>query len=485
MKASDTSLNSTSVNSYIRNLVWHELGLLTLLIMEISILIPWYRAHIADRDTNAATIFLTLFGFALLVMYISRYMRANEILSSFHWIGMMFVLLLGLYGFLKGVVYAGLGLNLSQILSRTISSFAGEIGGIPLSILVIISSLYLWWRGISAAGMGILEFIGTRRRFRYGIISFAVFGVLHNVQENFYLIDVLPIFFISGLIAINLGKTYWLSRRKAAFQLPFTGRWFLGMTIITLIIIVGGLLGAAFLQTDVATEIAEFIVGIFIRGFQALVVLISPLFLWVLPFAEKILKYLESQEVGFTPEEFGEGFIIEGQTSFEIGDGQLDIPNEVIIGFVIILILVLIFIIIRSGRRRMRSKISQFGDEGESTFDPKSLQRGLRKLLEQAQDGLDSLRKFGLGRKMLAATVIRRVYAQFLDWAEELGRPRESWETPFEFQRQISMMFPDETDQIALITKAYNQVRYGEFPEDQEIVAKVKEAWEAIRFAAR
>jgi hypothetical protein len=105
--------------------------------------------------------------------------------------------------------------------------------------------------------------------------------------------------------------------------------------------------------------------------------------------------------------------------------------------------------------------------------------------LEQAQDGLDSLRKFGLGRKMLAATVIRRVYAQFLDWAEELGRPRESWETPFEFQRQISMMFPDETDQIALITKAYNQVRYGEFPEEQEIVAKVKEAWEAIRFAAR
>jgi hypothetical protein len=86
---------------------------------------------------------------------------------------------------------------------------------------------------------------------------------------------------------------------------------------------------------------------------------------------------------------------------------------------------------------------------------------------------------------MLAATVIRRVYAQFLEWAEEIGRPRKSWETPFEFQRQISMMFPEERDQIELITKAYTQVRYGEFPEEEEIISKVKGAWEIINRAAR
>lgn len=319
MKASDASLKSTSVHSYIRNLVWHELGLLTLLIMEISILIPWYGAHLIDKDANAATIFLTLFGFALLVLYISRYTLANGILSSFHWVGMLLVLLLGLYGFLKAVVYAGLGLSLSQIISRTISSFAGEIGGIPLSILVIISVLYLWWRGISAAGMGNLEFIGTRRRFRYGIISFAVFGVLHSAQENVYVIDVLPIFFLSGLLAIVLGKTYRLSQRKAAFQLPFTGRWFLGMIIITLITIAVGLVGAAFLQTDLAREIAEFIVGLLLRGFQALVLMISPLFLWVFPLAEKFLEFLESLESELTPEELGAGFITERETLLKMG----------------------------------------------------------------------------------------------------------------------------------------------------------------------
>jgi hypothetical protein len=255
--------------------------------------------------------------------------------------------------------------------------------------------------------------------------------------------------------------------------------------IITLITILVGLLGAAFLQTNVAREIAEFIVGLLLRGFQALILMISPLFLWVLPLVEKLLAYLESLEIGLTPEELEEGFIITRGTTFENeGEGQLYIPNEVIIGFVIVLILLFVLLIIRGIRRRSRSEMPQFGDEGESTFDPKSVQSGLRKFLDQVQDGLDSLRQFGLGRRMLAATVIRRVYAQFLEWADEIGRPRKSWETPFEFQRQISMMFPEERDQIALITKAYTQVRYGEFPEEEEIVSKVKGAWEIIKRAA-
>jgi hypothetical protein len=454
--------------------------------MEISILIPWYRAHLINANTNAVTIFLTLYGFTLIAMYTSRYLQANENLSGFHWIGLLIVLLLGLYGFLRSVVFTGLGLSMIQVISRTISSFAGENGEVPLSILTILSVLYLWWRGIAAAGMGNLEFIGTRRRFRFGIITFGVFALVHQIPEINYLIDVLPIFFISGLIAINLGKTHRLSQRKAAFQLPFTGRWFFGIMTITVITILVGLLGAAFLQTNLARDIAEFVSDLLLRGFQALILMISPFFLWVLPLAEKLLAFLESLEVGLTPEELEGGFIITRETTFENeGEGRLYIPNELIIGVVIILILIFVIIIVRGIRRRVRSEMPHFGDEGESTFDPDSLQNGIRKFLDQVQDGLDSIRQFGLGRKMLAATVIRRVYAQFLEWAEEIGRPRKSWETPFEFQRQISMMFPEERDQIELITKAYTQVRYGEFPEEEEIISKVKGAWEIINRAAR
>jgi hypothetical protein len=315
--------------------------------MEISILIPWYRAHLINANTNALTIFLTLFGFTLIAMYTSRYLQANENLSGFHWIGLLIVLLLGLYGFLRSVVFTGLGLSMIQVISRTISSFAGENGEVPLSILTILSVLYLWWRGIAAAGMGNLEFIGTRRRFRFGIITFGVFALVHQIPEINYLIDVLPIFFISGLIAINLGKTHRLSQRKAAFQLPFTGRWFFGIMTITVITILVGLLGAAFLQTNLARDIAEFVSDLLLRGFQALILMISPFFLWVLPLAEKLLAFLESLEVGLTPEELEGGFIITRETTFENeGEGRLYIPNELIIGVVIILILIFVIIIV-------------------------------------------------------------------------------------------------------------------------------------------
>lgn len=127
----------------------------------------------------------------------------------------------------------------------------------------------------------------------------------------------------------------------------------------------------------------------------------------------------------------------------------------------------------------------QFGDEGESTVDRQSLQRGLRRIWDQAQDGLDSIRRFGFGRRMLAANAIRRTYSRFLDLAEDMGKPRRSYETPFEFQRQISMIFPEEMNEIALLTTAHTQVRYGEFPEEEEIVSKVREAWEVIMRAAK
>jgi hypothetical protein len=47
------------------------------------------------------------------------------------------------------------------------------------------------------------------------------------------------------------------------------------------------------------------------------------------------------------------------------------------------------------------------------------------------------------------------------------------------------MIFPEETNEIALLTTAYTQIRYGEFPEEEQIVSKVREAWQVIRRAAK
>jgi len=487
MKSYDAGMTTSKLEINVRTLIWSELGFLSLLIMEVSLIVPWYRAHVVEGASfDVAITYLTVFGFALLVMYTSRYMQANQALFSFHVLGLIVLLLLGLYAFLQGILYEGISLSFGQFISILLRSFAGDSSGIPLSILVILSVLLLWWRGTVIAGMGDLEFFVTRRKFRLGILMLGAYAIFHRSAEGVYLLDILPIFFLSGLLAITLARTHRISQRKAAFRLPFTGRWFSGTTSIMLIIILIGTMFGVFLRTEIASQIAQLIGTILLRGFQTLVVVISPLFLWVLPLADKLAQYLaENMSVSPAPEDSSGGFIDDTEFAQRAVGAETQFPPELIIAIVLLLLLLLIFLVARGVRRRGKSELPKFGDEGESTADRKSLQRGLRRIWDQAQDGLDSIRMFGFGRRMLAANAIRRTYSQFLYLAEDIGKPRRPYETPFEFQRQISMMFPEETNEIALLTTAYTQVRYGEFPEEEQIVSKVREAWQIIRRAAK
>lgn len=473
-----------AVGTQVRNLIWNEMGLLTLLLLEILILLPWYRAHVLPANQNLILMaYLIPIGYSLLVMYISRFSLANQALSGFYRLIQLGVLIVGVIGFSKWVLYPYLPLSIFQIISRLASSFAKGTGGIPVSILLILSVIYMWWRGIAISSSVNLDFFNMRRSFRVGLLLLGLFGVFHRAVESTYLIEILPFFFASGLVSVTLGRTYRLSQRTAAFKLPFTGRWFVGMGVILAITLVLGFIGASLMQTEVAQQIAEFIGAIFLQGFQTFVIIISPLFVWIIPVAEKLMEMLMNQApVEPTPSD-SDGSFFGDQQSGTVEN--LQIHSDLIVAIVVLVFVLIVFLIVRNARRRMRSGLPDFGDEGESTFDPSSIQRGIRRILEQAQESLDSLRRYGVSRRMLAATAIRRIYVQFLNLAEDLGRPRKTWETPFEFQHHISKMFPEEGEHIEIITRAYTQVRYGEFPEEEEIVSKVRGAWNRIKRSIR
>ena len=195
MNSFDVGMTAPKLKINVRNLIWNELGLLSLLIMEVSLIVPWYRAHVVvGASIDVAITYLTVFGFALLVMYTSRYMQANQALFSFHMLGLFVLLLLGLYAFLQGILYEGLSISFGQFISKLLRSFATGSGGNPLSILVILSVLFMWWRGTAIAGMGDLEFFVTRRKFRLGILMLGAYGIFHRFAEGVYLLDILPIF---------------------------------------------------------------------------------------------------------------------------------------------------------------------------------------------------------------------------------------------------------------------------------------------------
>ncbi len=79
------------------------------------------------------------------------------------------------------------------------------------------------------------------------------------------------------------------------------------------------------------------------------------------------------------------------------------------------------------------------------------------------------------------ALLVRRVYAQLLEWAAGEGRPRRPAETPLEFGAALVGLRPELREDLDAITRAYLLVRYGEIPESTEMIGAVLASWDRVR----
>jgi hypothetical protein len=203
--------------------------------------------------------------------------------------------------------------------------------------------------------------------------------------------------------------------------------------------------------------------------------------------AEKITEFLsriiDPESLPGTPDEFQP--FPTPEFPFEQGEPLIQISPVVTILIVLLILALLVFLIIRRANRRYRYRVPVIDDEGETIFEPEEIQSRLRRFIYQVREGIELVRTFGLGRQMLAATVIRRIYTRLLNLAADLGYPRQRSETPYEFQKRLMELFPEQRQQVDLITDAYVHVRYGEVPEEDRIIKLVEDAWELIDKEAR
>ncbi|NMB87200.1 MAG: DUF4129 domain-containing protein [Chloroflexi bacterium] len=88
-------------------------------------------------------------------------------------------------------------------------------------------------------------------------------------------------------------------------------------------------------------------------------------------------------------------------------------------------------------------------------------------------------------RRLLAAARIRHTYAQFIDLMDRLGHPRPPALTPLEFLPTAQAALPDCAPELARLTQAYLNVRYGELPETDAEVQAILAAWGHIRAEGR
>jgi hypothetical protein len=139
---------------------------------------------------------------------------------------------------------------------------------------------------------------------------------------------------------------------------------------------------------------------------------------------------------------------------------------------------VLLAVYIRDERRRrlLYEQWEQIRDKGLLS----SLRDALRKGLEQAGNSLAALLDADRRRRLLAAARIRRIYGRLMELCEDLDSPRPEASTPLEFVPRLRELFPAGAGDVALITDAYQQVRYGELPEREDAVERVEAAWSRV-----
>jgi hypothetical protein len=105
------------------------------------------------------------------------------------------------------------------------------------------------------------------------------------------------------------------------------------------------------------------------------------------------------------------------------------------------------------------------------------LLQALQNRLQKVTDGLAGASRLRRRQRLLAAARIRRIYAELMELSEDLGKPRNPARTPLEFLPALNELFPTFEAELAKITQAYLQVRYGELPETRQEVEDVEKAW--------
>jgi hypothetical protein len=140
--------------------------------------------------------------------------------------------------------------------------------------------------------------------------------------------------------------------------------------------------------------------------------------------------------------------------------------------------------------QKARARAAERGRAEEREIDwassppGKGLAGALRAGLDKLGELFSLAGQFGLGQKFRAAASIRYIYANLLRWAAERGSARQDWQTPYEFLTTLRGAFPTLDGEMQSVTDAYVRSHYGQVPDTEAELQKIRSCWERIQESA-
>jgi hypothetical protein len=355
-------------------------------------------------------------------------------------------------------------------------------GRAPAGPIVILWVLLLWRRGYQ---LGSAYFTLVRSTFgmRLGILAFFWALILAGRSLRQDILSLVPFFFFFGLLSSSLARADSLSLDRSSRGTAFGRGWIPSLLGIALVITLGGYVSAIWLS-GMNLARAAYAFDIFARVVLTLFFLIL---FPVLVVVEIVVDFLKDRLAGrfpqLLPDLASAGNSRTGSHSTWLAK-LLEIASDVVL-ILLVVIVVLIIVAVIWFLFFARAKRDTHGDEERESLGTGEVVSGLRQTLRdqwrRLAEMLGILRQFGLGRDLLTALTIRRIYAQMEKLAGVRGYPRALSETPYEYRRELGQAFPEQASDIQLITEAYVAVRYGEVPEDHQELEVVRAAWTRVR----
>jgi hypothetical protein len=471
---------------------WREGGILALMVMAASWFVPWYLVLTPARDpVSPLRAFAILFGMTLVAHWIVRVMHFFHLKMALRRVTLLSSMVLGIYAGLWALLYHNQAISLSGLLIRPVRAFVEMESLVPPEFIIILIILLMWWRGIRLA-QGYLSPSMVIRHFQVGATLFVLFILFNTLTTGEDPTLFFFLFLFSGLFAMSAARFSILSAYRGSRRIPFDRRWFLGLVL--------AVLGAVGLSTGLAALAmggGSLIVRVVVRLIVGILLIMALPFLLALIY---LLEWLvdtirfEDSLIADMMRDLGErlqGLVGLLSDLFEPLFGYLTALAGLLREWgpalrLLICVGTLILVggaVLISLKVRARREDARGEEERDSLLDGQDifglLGKSLRARLREFTDLLLSRGLGGLGRRKTAAR-IRRIYARLLRLCADLGEPRPAAATPLEFQPRMEKLFPHLTEDLAIITRAYIQVHYGEVPEHTDTVKAVEAAWKRV-----
>ncbi len=429
------------------------------------------------------------------------------------WLGML-VLMLGYFYFYRALAAANLTLRLQQgvlvvtlVLSmvlvlrfhvyataglqdiewfllplRQLTQVEAMMPGSWMSVMLLV---YLWARAIHLANRSLsAESVGFS--FRSGVVILVVSAFLIRLFVNLDMPVFVVAFFFFALVAVALARIEAVSLLPNSSPVPFSGFW-IGTTVgAVAILALLGIAALGFLYAGGLRLILRLLFPVLLV-FQILIAGLGVLFLmlieWVLAqFSLDLMDFGQGLREALS--RLGQLLTMAPPPS-EPGDiqNQLLILGilQAVITIAIPAAMIALVVLVTWRRLQKRRGQTQSEETRESLLSAGAVARNLQAMLQSGLDRLGDLAghlsRFGPGSRFLAAISIRRIYANVVRLATEAGYPRAEAQTPYEYLPTLCKALPGSEEDVATITEAYVNARYGLVPDSPQELQRIRDCW--------